>query len=217
MSKSSRSNAPDIGPRLRRGYFECRFGQLHVHNCIPPGGGFEEGTPLMCVHRAGGSGRDFAPLVSLLGRERSIYAPDLPGCGESDGPPERATLQDYAGALGDFLQSMRFRQIDVLGFQLGARIAAELAVERAQQIRRVVLISVPAADPARQDGLDQRWSRLSQPTLLMRVQDEFAAATSRVRDVLPKARWVDLPAQGDTILTAAPESMVASVKEFLAY
>src|SRR5204862_207555 len=31
--------------RVRRGYFECRYGQLHVHNSIPPGGGLEAAAP----------------------------------------------------------------------------------------------------------------------------------------------------------------------------
>ena len=44
---------------MRRGYFECRYGQLHVHNAIPPGGGFEEGTALLCLHQSAASGRVF--------------------------------------------------------------------------------------------------------------------------------------------------------------
>ena len=46
MVKGTVSNRyVEAKPRVRRGYFESRYGQLHVHNAIPPGGGFEEGTP----------------------------------------------------------------------------------------------------------------------------------------------------------------------------
>jgi hypothetical protein len=31
-------------PRLRRAYHDCRYGQLHLHNAIPAGGGFDELT-----------------------------------------------------------------------------------------------------------------------------------------------------------------------------
>ena len=41
-------------PRLRRAYFECRYGQLHVHNAIPAGGGFDEQTTLVCLHASSG-------------------------------------------------------------------------------------------------------------------------------------------------------------------
>jgi pimeloyl-ACP methyl ester carboxylesterase len=133
---------------VRRGYFECRYGQLHVHNAMPRGGGFEEGTTLLCLHETPLTGRMFDGLQRILGRERSVYAPDLPGYGESDGPPAQPTIEDYAAAVGDFLDTMRFRQIDVMGWQTGALIAAELAVMRPAQVRRVVLAAVPAFNDA---------------------------------------------------------------------
>src|SRR5437764_12784286 len=89
--------------RVRRGYFECRYGQLHVHNAIPPGGGFEEGTPLLCLHKIPLSGREFERFLALAGRDRSVYAPDLPGFGDSDPPPVRPQIIDSAAAIRDFL------------------------------------------------------------------------------------------------------------------
>jgi pimeloyl-ACP methyl ester carboxylesterase len=85
----------------------------------------------------------FERFLRFAGSDRSVYAPDTPGFGSSDAPPSRPSISDYAGAIGDFLESMRFRQIDVLGYQTGAFIAAELAVTRSQQIRRVILVSTP--------------------------------------------------------------------------
>lgn len=140
-------------PRVRRAYFECRFGQLHVQNAIPPGGGFDEGTSLLCLHPTPLSGGVFAGLLRTMGHDRSVYAPDLPGYGESDAPPAAPTIADYAGALGDFLDAMRFRQIDVLGSHTGAAIAAELAVGRPQQVRRVVLAGVPLFTASERDAV----------------------------------------------------------------
>ena len=139
-------------PRVRRGYFECRFGQLHVHNAIPPGGGFEEGTALLCLPPAPRSGRIFRSFMALAGADRSVYAPDLPGCGESDPPPAQPTVGDYVTAIGDFLDVMRFRQIDVIGYQAGSLIAAELAIARPAQIRRVVMAGVPVLTEAEREA-----------------------------------------------------------------
>ena len=79
-------------PRLRRAYFECRHGQLHVHNAIPVGGGFDELTTLICLHGSGRHRPEFLELSKRLGTSRSIYSPDLPGCGESDAPPTRLSI-----------------------------------------------------------------------------------------------------------------------------
>jgi pimeloyl-ACP methyl ester carboxylesterase len=152
MAKGTVTNRTAVEPRVRRGYFESRFGQLHVHNAIPPGGGFEEGTPLLCVHQTTGSGRVFERFLAIAGRDRSVYAPDLPGFGESDPPPTRPTIADYAAAVGDFLDTMRFRQIDILGYQAGTLIAADMAIARPKQIRRLVMVSVPVLNDAERDA-----------------------------------------------------------------
>jgi len=264
-------------PRVRRGYFECRYGQLHVYTAIAPGGGFEEGTSLMCLHNSAGSARVFERFLMLAGADRSVYAPDTPGFSESDPPPSRPTIADYAVAIGDFLDTMRFRQIDLLGYKAGALMAAELAIARPSQVRRVVLVSVPVLTdaereplrrapwplaPARdgshlsaewrhtldsygpeapldiaarsfaeklRNGVHGAWAMaaalqyptrerlglITQPTLVMRPKDELWEATLRVRELLPKARFADLPEQGRGLFETAPEIAAESVREFL--
>jgi pimeloyl-ACP methyl ester carboxylesterase len=133
-------------PRLRRAYFECRHGQLHVHNAIPVGGGFDELTTLICLHGSGGSGRLFLDLSERLGSSRSIYSPDLPGCGESDASPTPLSVMGYTDSIGDFLDSMRFRQIDLLGVGAGAAVAAELAIARPKVVRKVCIAGLPGMD-----------------------------------------------------------------------
>lgn len=146
MAKSPPARpAATAQPRIRRGYFECRYGQLHVHNAIPSGGGFEEGTPLVCLHPSPHSGRIFERFLAITGGGRSIFAPDLPGFGDSDPPPPRAGVAEHAAAISDFLDAMRLRQIDVLGHRFGALVAAELAATRPAQVRRLVLVSPPVA------------------------------------------------------------------------
>ena len=130
-------NAP---PRVRRAYFECRHGQLHVHNAIPIGGGFDELTTLICLHGAAGTGRMFLEVSKLLGNSRSIYSPDLPGCGESDASAAPLAIEGFADAIADFLDSMRFRQVDLFGVGAGAAVAAELAVGRPKVVRKLYLL-----------------------------------------------------------------------------
>ena len=140
MNRAQRAVLPAPSePRVRRAYFDCRYGQLHVHYAIPAGGGFDEATGLLCIAGAPGSGRFFRPLLAPLGRDRCVYAPDLPGCGESDPAPSHANSTDLAAAMGDLLDAMHLRNIDLLAHESGVAIALALAQQRPRDIGRLVL------------------------------------------------------------------------------
>ena len=152
--------------RLRRAYFDTRFGQLHVRTAFPGTGGFDEHTTLFCVHAAavGSSSRDFAGLLGLLAADRSVYAPDRPGYGESDEGGAR-DVSSHALALADLAADLRLRRIDLLGAQEGAAVAAALAAAQPQLVRRVVLLAQDAA---------LRGAAVAQPVLRVRLGGEGA-------------------------------------------
>jgi pimeloyl-ACP methyl ester carboxylesterase len=137
-------------PRVRRAYFDCRYGQLHMNYAIPGGGGFDEATPLLCLPGAPGLGRSFLPLLAPLGRDRSVYAPDLPGCGESDPPTGRAGTVELAQALYDFLDSMHLRHVDLLAHDGGVAIAMAMIEMRPATVGRVVFS--PASEAIRAEA-----------------------------------------------------------------
>jgi pimeloyl-ACP methyl ester carboxylesterase len=132
---------PSAEPRVRRAYFDCRYGQLHMHFAMPTGGGFDEGVSVLCIAGAPGSGRYFQPLLAPLGRTRSVYAPDIPGCGESDAPETPVGPDALAAALLDFLDSMRLRVVDVLAEGSGHDIARALSATRAGLVRQLVHVA----------------------------------------------------------------------------
>jgi pimeloyl-ACP methyl ester carboxylesterase len=140
MNRAQRAVLPAPSePRVRRAYFDCRYGQLHVHYAIPSGGGFDEATALLCIAGAPGSGRFFRPLLAPLGRDRCVYAPDLPGCGESDAGPGHPSSPDLAAALGDLIDSMHLQSVDLLAHESGVAIALALVQQRPGAIGRLVL------------------------------------------------------------------------------
>jgi pimeloyl-ACP methyl ester carboxylesterase len=136
---------------------------------------------------------------------------------------------EYAASVGDFLDSVRLRQVDVLGQGAGAVLATELAVARPTQVRRVVLVSVPlaAAAPGAAAPVGdlaaailhypfrERLGRVSQPLLVLRPRDEWWDAAAAVRSVLPAARILDLPEQGADLFQSAPARVAEAMRGFL--
>ena len=145
MAKASKLFASLPTVRTRRAYFDCKFGQLHVRTAFPATGGFDEQATLFCLHPIDASSRTFGRILPDLADIRSVYAPDLPGYGESD-PSPTGSVAEAAAAISDLAKDLRLRQIDVLGVQYGAGVAMELAAARPELVRRLVLAGVPAAD-----------------------------------------------------------------------
>jgi pimeloyl-ACP methyl ester carboxylesterase len=103
---------------------------------------------VLCIPAAPGSGRYFGPLLASLGADRSVYAVDVPGCGESDPPPAGAGPLQLAAALKDFLDNMRIRRVDLLACGQGAAIAVAMAQQYPANVGHVALS--PDDDAVRQ-------------------------------------------------------------------
>ena len=198
---------------LRKMYVDSRFGQLHLHTAFPSSGGFDELTPLLCAAPPSQTGRVFRPLLKDLGRDRSVYAPDLPGAGESDGPDHAPTVADQAAAFIDLVDSLRLKQVDIFGYQGGSLAAIEFALARPGQVRRVLLLGVPASDGGYQVG--ERLPLLRQPVTILRAHDEFWDSTARAEALLRGARRIDLTTANAQVFESGSAEIVQITREFL--
>jgi pimeloyl-ACP methyl ester carboxylesterase len=199
------SPSPVGGVRTRRAYFDLKFGQLHVRTAFPATGGFDEQVTLICLHAEQSSSRVFARFLPEIADLRSVYAPDLPGCGESD-PPQTSSVADAAGAISDLADDLRLRQIDLLGVQTGAAIALGLAAARPELVRRLVLIGVPAAE---------RLPQVAAPILVMRTRLESAAALAKLTAVVPNAKFEDIAHSAGDPFDAEPKALARQIGAFL--
>ena len=206
MVKHARlSAAPPTAVRTRRAYFDCKFGQLHVRTAFPTTGGFDEQVPLFCLHPAEASSRTFSRFLPEIADVRSVYAPDLPGCGESDASPGRSSAE-AAAAISDLANGLRLRQIDLLGFQFGAAVALDLAAARPELVRRLVLIGLTAAAAI---------PPLTQETLVLRTKLDTAETASRFKASIPRVKLVDAADYADDLFEAAPKTLAKQLSAFL--
>jgi pimeloyl-ACP methyl ester carboxylesterase len=185
VAKHSKSSSVlQISVRTRRAYFDCQFGQLHVRTAFPTTGGFDEGVTLICLHSREGSSRSFARLLPEIANERSVYAPDLPGFGESDAAPTFGHA-DAARAVSDLSKDLRLRQIDLLGVRFGAAVALDLAASQPELVRRLVLVGSPPLD---------RIPAVGQACLVVKTTVDQPGETLWADGALRDARVVELDA-----------------------
>jgi pimeloyl-ACP methyl ester carboxylesterase len=205
LAKHSKLTMPAEAVRTRRAYFDCRFGQLHVRTAFPATGGFDEQVTLFCLHADQSTSRAFARFLPEIADVRSVYAPDLPGLGESD-PSPTSSIAEAAGAISDLADDLRLRQIDLLGIHSGARAALELADTRPALVRRVVLAGVAAAD-----GIPA----VKQPTLIMRTRLETPDDIAKLKAALPNGTFVDIEDFASDLFAAAPKGLAKQISTFL--
>ena len=191
--------------RTRRAYFDCRFGQLHVRTAFPTTGGFDEQVTLFCMHPGQSSSRMFTRFLPEIADIRSVYAPDLPGLGESD-PSPTSSVAEAASAMSDLANDLRLRQIDLLGLHSGAMVALNLAAARPELVRRLVLVGIPAAS---------RLPTVQQRAFVMRIRLETSDGLAKAKAALPNGKFIDSAEYADDLFDVAPKTLAKDIGAFL--
>ena len=107
------------------------------------------GRPLVLVHGLGSNAAlEWGRLIAPLGRRFHVYAPDLPGFGESDRP----AAADYSipmqvGAVRAFMQAKGLGRVRLAGVSMGGWIVARLAGEHPEMVERLVLVAAAGMRP----------------------------------------------------------------------
>jgi pimeloyl-ACP methyl ester carboxylesterase len=105
---------------------------------------FGRGRPLIFIHGWLGSWRYWVPVMDALSEEYRVYAFDLWGFGDSDKSFARYDLESYVNLLDSFIRELGIRgPLPLVGHALGASIAVSYACAQAQEVDRVMAISLP--------------------------------------------------------------------------
>jgi pimeloyl-ACP methyl ester carboxylesterase len=99
-----------------------------------------QGPALVYLHGAGGvTAAD--PLLAELARTHHVYAPLLPGYGDSEECPQLRDMLDITLHYWDVVEALGLKDPLLVGHSMGGMIAAEMAAIAPNDVSRLVLIA----------------------------------------------------------------------------
>jgi len=117
--------------------------------------------PVLLLHELGGSSESWRRVIPLITPHRRVIAPDMRCAGRSEKARPRFEITDVASDITALLDSLRIVSVDAVGAALGAMVAAVMASQAPQRVRRMVLCAVTdAIDQRTRDYLNERAERL---------------------------------------------------------
>jgi pimeloyl-ACP methyl ester carboxylesterase len=168
---------------------------------------------IVLVHGLGVASTYMVPTAIRLAPEYRVYAPDLPGFGQSDKPPEALDIPELADALVAWMEVAGLERAILIGNSLGCQIIVDTAVRHPSRVQRAVLQGPTMDRYARtlwqQLGrvlLDVPWEHPTQPIVQTRDYAKFGlrrslqtfrfAVGDRIEDKLQLVRAPTLVVRG---------------------
>lgn len=105
-----------------------------------------EAPTFVLVHGLLISSRYMTPTAERLGQRYRVYAPDLPGFGKSQNPPQVLTVEGLSDALIAWMDAMCLSQAVFLGNSLGGQILIDLGARYPERVAGLILVG-PTVDP----------------------------------------------------------------------
>jgi pimeloyl-ACP methyl ester carboxylesterase len=106
--------------------------------------------PAVLVHGLGGQWQNWLENIPRLAQDRRVVAMDLPGFGLTPEPPEdvEVTISQYGRWVNELCDRLGMGQIELVGNSMGGYIAAEVAIQFPERVKRLVLVSAAGISSA---------------------------------------------------------------------
>jgi pimeloyl-ACP methyl ester carboxylesterase len=98
------------------------------------------GAPIVFFHGAGGLLAD-NPFLDQLAARYHVFAPELPGYGESTGEDLLEDMLDFTLHGGDVVAALGLTKPHLIGHSMGGMIAAEMAAIAPNDVGKLVLVA----------------------------------------------------------------------------
>ncbi|MGE5597065.1 MAG: alpha/beta fold hydrolase [Hyphomicrobiales bacterium] len=98
-----------------------------------------EADPVVLLHGLMNNARYWEHVATRFLPERSVYAPDLRGHGESEHAPGGYLVWAFAMDLRGFVEEMDFEAFDLVAHSIGSRVAMSYARDHSHRLKHLVL------------------------------------------------------------------------------
>ncbi len=103
-----------------------------------------QGEALVMLHGGHGSWNHWIRNIDALSRHRTVWAPDMPGFGDSDKAVGCKDADTIWRPVADALAAVVGPGADLMGFSFGAMVSGYVAANRPELVRRLILVGAPA-------------------------------------------------------------------------
>jgi len=136
--------------RTMQDYVDIPGGQLHMRRTPEAAG-----RPLFVQHDAASDNNVVDKVTRQFAGQRSTFALDLPGNGESDNTigTDNVTVARYAAVVGQAMDSLGMKEADFYGMWGGGLVGLDLAIQRPAAIRHLAMSNVIYLDEAERQNL----------------------------------------------------------------
>ncbi len=101
-----------------------------------------QGEPLLLLHGGLGSIDMFTPILPALAAGRQVIAVDLQGHGRTPLGTRPIAIEPMGNDMNVLLDKLGYKQVDVMGYSMGAGVAFQLAAQHPDRVRRLALVSM---------------------------------------------------------------------------
>jgi pimeloyl-ACP methyl ester carboxylesterase len=131
-----REAAPFAEPLIRHHSFEVN--RLRIHY-LQAG---TEGCPVLLLHGGGldAAGLSFQKTIPALAKRHRVFAPDLPGFGQSDPMPVTWRVEECVEFVGRFLDALGLKRVSLVGVSMGGAFAVGFTLLAPERVERLVLV-----------------------------------------------------------------------------
>ena len=147
------------------------------------------GPPVLLLHGLGSSGRDWDLVAPALSTSYRLLVPDVRGHGRSGKPAGPYSIELFARDIAELCDRRGLSALHVVGLSMGGMIAFQLAVDRPDLARSLVIIN---SGPDMVPRTLSMWLALKARVLLLRLFGPAYLGRLLARRLFPRPEQTEL-------------------------